>query len=137
MGHPEHTEAEPSPGRKRGFDLEERAARFGEEVIRFCRELPKTVITEPLIRQIVRAATSVGANYGEADEAISRKEFRQKIGTAKKESRETKHWLRMLAAAEPNHAEKARLLWREGHELHLIFASIFRKVSIKKPKPKG
>lgn len=119
----------------RPFDLEERTAQFAEAVIRFCKVLPHTTITEPLIRQIVRSATSVGANYCEADDAVSRKEFRQKIGTCKKEARETKHWCRMIAAAETGHAEKARELWREAHELHLIFASIFRKVSTKKPKP--
>ena len=118
------------------FDLEERTAVFGEEVIRYCRDLPRNVITDPLIRQIVRSATSVGANYCEADDAVSGKEFRQKIGTCKKEARETKHWLRMIAAAEPPHAEKGRELWREAKELHLIFASIFRKLSTKAKKPK-
>lgn len=125
-----------NPVKKRGFDLEERTAVFGEQVIRFCRALPKTVITEPLIRQIVRSSTSVGANYGEADDSISKKEFRQKIGTCKKEARETKHWLRMIAAAEPDSAAQARDLWKEAHELHLIFATIYRKVSTKPPKPK-
>jgi four helix bundle protein len=124
-----------SGSQPRPFDLDERTSKFGEAVIRYCRVLPHTVITEPLIRQIVKSGTSVGANYCEADDSISRKEFRQKIGTCKKESRETKHWCRMIAAAEPGHAEKARELWREAHELHLIFASIFRKVSTKKPKP--
>ncbi len=117
------------------FDLEERTALFGEAVIRFCKAIPHTVITEPLIRQIVKSSTSVGANYCEADDSISKKEFRQKIGTCKKEARETKHWCRMIAAAEPNHAETARALWREAHELHLIFASIYRKVSLTKPSP--
>lgn len=93
-------------------------------------------ITEPLIRQVVRSSTSVGANYDEADEAISRKEFRQKIGTCKKESRETKRWLRMIAAADPHHAQQARNLWKEANELLLIFASVFRKVSTDKPPPK-
>jgi four helix bundle protein len=118
------------------FDLEERTARFGEAVIRFCKVLPHNTITEPLIRQIVKSATSVGANYCEADDSISRKEFRQKIGTCKKEARETKHWCRMIAAAEAAQADKARELWREAHELHLIFAAIFRKISTKKAKPK-
>ena len=115
------------------FDLEERTAKFGEAVIRFCKTVQHTAITEPLIRQIVKSATSVGANYCEADDAISKKEFRQKIGTCKKEARETKHWCRMIAAAEPAHAEKPRELWREAHELHLIFAKIYRKVSTKQP----
>jgi four helix bundle protein len=111
------------------FDLGERTARFGEEVVRFCKGVPKSVVTEPLIRQLVKSGTSVGANYCEADDATSRKEFRQKIGTCKKEARESKFWFRMLAVAEPGHADQARVLWREAHELHLIFATIFRKVS--------
>ena len=118
------------------FDLEERTALFGEAVIRFCKALPHTVITEPLIRQIVKSATSVGANYCEADDAVSKKEFLQKIGTCKKEARETKHWCRMIAAAEAAHADKARDLWREAHELHLIFARIYRKVSTKQTEEK-
>jgi four helix bundle protein len=121
---------------KRVYDLEDRTARFGEEVIRFCKKIAFTPITEPLIRQIVRSGTSVGANYCEADDAVSGKEFRQKIGTCKKESRETKHWLRMIAVADDQHAEAARVLWREANELTLIFASIFRKLSTKKPKHK-
>jgi four helix bundle protein len=118
------------------YDLDERTARFGEQVIRFCKTIPFTPITEPLIRQIIKSGTSVGANYCEADDAVSGKEFRQKIGTCKKESRETKHWLRMLAVATEDRAEDARILWREANELMLIFASIFRKLSTKKPKTK-
>jgi four helix bundle protein len=119
---------------KPAFDLAERTAKFGEAVIRFCKSVPHNVITEPLIRQLVKSGTSVGANYCEADDAVSGKEFRQKIGTCKKESRETKYWLRMLAAAESECTEKARALWQEANEIHLIFASIFRKLSTKKPK---
>jgi hypothetical protein len=62
----------------RRFDLEERTARLGEEIIRFVKALPKNLISEPLIRQLVKSATSVGGNYCEADDACSRKEFRQK-----------------------------------------------------------
>src|SRR5947209_13532189 len=110
-------------------DLEERTARLGEEVIRLCKAIAVTPVTDPLIRQIIRSGTSVGANYCEADDAVSRKEFRQKIGTCKKEARETKHWLRMIAVADETYAERARTLWREANELTLIFASIFRKLS--------
>jgi four helix bundle protein len=121
---------------KRVFDLDERTARFGEEVIRFCKRIPLSPITEPLVRQLIRSGASVGANYCEADDAVSSKEFRQKIGTCKKEVRESKHWLRMLAIANESIADPARVLWRESNELMLIFASIFRKLSTKKPKPK-
>ena len=118
------------------FDLEERTALFGEEVIDFCKPIKLTAITDPLVRQIIRSGTSVGSNYCEADDAVSKKEFRQKIGTCKKESRETKFWLRMIAKAEPAHADPARSLWKEANELHLIFASIFRKLSATETRPK-
>jgi four helix bundle protein len=126
-----------SSGRAKKFDLEERTARFGEDMVRFCKGLPRHEVTGPLIRQAVRSGTSVGANYCEADDAISGKEFRQKIGTCKKEARETKHWLRMIAAAEPDRASDARVLWKEANELMLIFSAIFRKLSTKKRPPKA
>lgn len=84
-------------------------------------------MTTPLINQLVRAGTSVGANYCEADDAVSRKEFKNKIGTCKKEARESKHWLRMIVKANPSSIEEARKLWLEAKELHLIFAAIYRK----------
>jgi four helix bundle protein len=122
---------------RKTFDLEERTAKFGEAVIRFCRELKLDAVTDPLVRQVIKSATSVGANYCEADDAVSRKEFRQKIGTCKKESRETKHWLRMIAAAEPGQSDKARTLWKEANELLLIFATIFRKLTEKRSPASG
>src|ERR1700691_1268727 len=109
------------------FDLHERTACFGESIIAFARSLPQDKVLAPLIPQLVRAGTSVGANYCEADDAVSRKEFFHKIGTCKKEARETKCWLRMIVAAEPACKENARKLWHEAKELHLIFAAIFRK----------
>src|SRR5436309_548862 len=87
-----------APG-DRKFDFEERTARFGEAIIAFAKRVPQNVVTLPLIDQVVRAGTSIGANYCEADDAVSKKEFRCKIGTCKKESRETKYWLRMIASA--------------------------------------
>src|SRR5260370_21641241 len=109
------------------YDLEERTAKFGEAIIAFCKKVKATPITTPLIGQIVRSATSIGANYCETDDAVSKKEFRLKIATCKKESRETKHWLRMLAAADDSIKNEARRHWQEAKELHLIFAAIWRK----------
>ena len=114
-------------GKPQKFDLEERTARFGESVIAFAKKIPRNPVTLPLISQLVRSGTSVGANYCEADDAVSKKEFRNKIGTCKKEARETKYWLRMIGGAEPDMKEVARVLWQEAKELHLIFASILRK----------
>ena len=61
------------------YDLEERTARFGEEIIKFVKRLPKNIVTEPLIKQLVRSATSIGANYSEADDAESNHDFKHKI----------------------------------------------------------
>jgi len=111
---------------ERRFDLEERTARYGELVIEFLKRVPRDPMMNPLISQLVRSATSIGANYCEADDATTKKEFRYRIGICKRESRETKHWLRMIAAAAPELKESARPLWTEAKELHLIFAKIFR-----------
>jgi four helix bundle protein len=115
------------PDDQKSFDLEERTAVFGEEVIHFAKTVPKNPITLPLIGQIIRSGTSVAANYCEADDAVSKKDFKNRIGTCRKESRETKLWLRMIAAAEPETKAEARELWQEAKELHLIFAAIWRK----------
>jgi four helix bundle protein len=112
---------------KPAFDLEERTALFGEAVIHFAKTISKNCITTPLISQVVRSGTSVGANYCEADDAVPKKDFKNKIGTCRKEARETKLWLRMIAAAEPELKTEARKLWQEAKELHLIFAAIWRK----------
>ena len=111
----------------RVYDLEERTARFGEAVIAFAKHLPRNVVTFPLIGQLVRSGTSVGANYCEADSAVSKKDFRHTISISRKEARETMYWFRMIAAAEPDACQDARTLWREAKELHLILSSIWRK----------
>jgi four helix bundle protein len=106
--------------------LEERTARFGEAVIDFARTIPQDAVTNRLISQLVGAATSVGANYVEADDAVSKKEFLKSIGTCRKEARETKHFLRMIVRAVPGLTPRARALWLEAKELHLIFSKIWR-----------
>lgn len=108
------------------YDLEERTARFGETVFEFCLGLPRNAVSSPLVSQLVRSATSVGANYCEADDAESKRDFRHKIGLCRKEARETKYWLRMLAKATPTQHTAARPLWTEAKELHLIFAAVVR-----------
>ncbi len=108
------------------YDLEERTALFGEAIIAFAKTIPENAVTRRLIDQLVGAGTSVGANYCEADDAVSRKEFKQKIGYCKKEARETKFFLRMIVKAFPERRDAARPLWQEAKELHLIFAKIYR-----------
>lgn len=110
------------------FDLEERTAKFGEDIIKFCRKVPQDTVTKPLINQLVKCGTSVGANYCEADDAESGNDFKHKIGICKKEARESKHFLRMLVVAVPSMRDEAKVLWKEAQELNLILNAIFRKV---------
>lgn len=110
------------------YDLEERTAKFGENIISFCKSFPKNEITKPIINQLVKCGTSVGANYCEADDAESKADFKHKIGICKKESRECKHFLRMSAVAIPEIKEEAKKLWIEAKELNLIFNTIYKKV---------
>ncbi len=79
-----------------------------------------------MIDQLVRSATSVGANYCDADDAESKKDFKHKVSICLKEIKEPKHWLRMMAAAVPELKDEARTLWQEAKELNLIFAAIRR-----------
>ena len=109
---------------KNKFDLEDRTAKFGEAIIRFSKIIPENLVTKPLIPQLIRAGTSVGANYCEADNAESKKDFEHKIGICRKEAKETKHWLRMIVIAYPACKEQARVLWQEAKELNLIFNAI-------------
>jgi four helix bundle protein len=109
------------------YELDERTARFGEDIIRFARGLKRDPINIPLISQVVRSGTSVGANYMEAGAAQSGKDFDHKVGICKKEARETMHWLRMLVAADSSSRTECRVLWREAHERTMIFSAILKK----------
>ena len=113
------------------YDLESRTCKFSENIIEFTGSLKKDIISLPIISQLVRSATSIGANYMEANGASSKKDFRNKIYICKKESRETKYWLQMIAKANPEAKEKARILWKEVHELTLIFSKILLTIERK------
>ena len=119
---------------QKNYDLEERTAKFGEDIIVFARKLPKDEITRRMIPQLVAAGTGVGANYCEADCAESNKDFIHKMAIANKEAKETKHFLRMVSKACPEHASEGRKLWREGHELNLIFTTIIKNTRGKEKK---
>lgn len=108
-------------------DLVERVAVFGETIVRFARRIPRGPATNRLIDQLVGAGTSLGANYLEARDAVSRKDFKNKVGISRKESKETMFFLRMVAAADETLDEEARQLWREARELNRIFGAIWRK----------
>src|SRR6266446_5100735 len=100
--------------RPHAFDLEERTARFGEAIVRFTKRIPRDPTNNRLIGQLVGCGTSVGANYCEANEGASKKDFKNTIGRCVKEAKETKFFLRMVAASEAGLADEARRLYREA-----------------------
>ena len=110
------------------FDLEERTSIYGEKIIYFSQKVKVNLIIEPLIKQLIRSATSIGANYMEANGSDSKKDFKNKISICKKEAKETTYWLRILACSLPDKKNELRIYWKEAHELSLIFAAIINKL---------
>lgn len=108
---------------KKQYNLEERTAVYAETVIEFLRKLPNDSVNSRMINQCSGSVGSIGANYCEATEAESKKDFIHKMSIAKKEIKETLHWLRLLTKANPTGSDIARNLWKEGQELLLIFSS--------------
>ena len=108
---------------KKQFDLEERTICFAENLIVFLKTLKETTLNKPIISQVIRSGTSLGANYYEADVAESKKDFQHKISICKKEAKETCYWLRMLSNLYPERKEELRILWKEAHEFVLIFSA--------------
>ena len=106
------------------YDLAERTAVFGENIIALCKSISETVITRPILGQLIRSGMSIGLNYAEATNASSKRDFRNKIHIVKKECQETKLTLRFLAKAVPEKKEIIRNTWKECHELTLIFQKI-------------
>ena len=111
-------------GRK--YDLIERTLAFSKQIINFYNQLPKTNPVHTLADQLLRSGTSIGANYSEANEASSKKDFINKIYIAKKEAKETQYWIQLIAETFPAVKITARLLWKEAQELNLILAAIIR-----------
>jgi len=109
------------------YDLEDRTMKFSKDIIDLVRKIPENSVTKSLIGQIVRSGTSIGANYCEADEASSKKDFINKLCISKKETKETKYWLQLIAHTLPNFKDESRILWKEAQELNLILATIIRK----------
>ena len=109
------------------YDLAERTTKLSKDIIDFLKKVPENSVTTPLINQLVKAGTSIGANYCEADEASSKKDFINKVCISKKETKETKYWLQLIAHTLPNFKDEARILWKEAQELNLILATIIKR----------
>jgi four helix bundle protein len=107
------------------YDLEQRTLTFPKDVISLCRKLPKNSINLPLISQIVRSATSIGANYREANDGLGKKDFLLRLRIARKEAKESSYWLELLA--ESNQQIDFSVLIKECLELRNILSSIITK----------
>ena len=112
------------------YDLEIRSKKFSKAVIEILMNIKKNEINRNLISQLIRSATSVGANYCEANNAVSKKDFKNKIFICRKEIQETKYWFELIAKSNPETKDSLRKLWKEAHELSLIFNKI--SITLKK-----
>ena len=112
---------------KQKYDLEERTLRFAKRVRRYVRNLPKTSNNIEDGKQLIRSSGSIGANYIEANEAISKKDFRLRIKIARKEAKESRFWLKLTEPTQAWNREKEDLI-KESTELMKIFGSILEKL---------
>lgn len=110
------------------YDLEERTYQFAKQLRAFVKQLPRTICNQEDVKQLVRASGSVGANYIEANEALSKKDFRKHVKISRKESKESRYWLRLLDIGNDTRldAERERLI-QESIELTRILSAILRK----------
>ena len=115
---------------KRGYDLEARTLDFAKRTIRLCKTLTPTTVNREIVSQLVRACGSVGANYREANEALSKKDFGYRIRISRKEAKEAHFWLQLLEEAEPSANSDVRPLQEEALELKKIFSTIAEKTSL-------
>ncbi len=110
------------------FNLEDRTINFAKAVRAFAKQIPKTLANLEDTKQVVRSSGSVGANYIEANEALSKKDFVMRIKICRKEAKESRYWLRLIDAGVNSSIEKYRVnLVQEATELTSIFGAILRK----------
>ena len=110
------------------YDLAERTKQFSKDVIGAVRKIPINYLNRNIIAQLLKSATSIGANYREANAASSKKDFRNKIHICRKEAQETEYWIELLAETNPEYKKELQKLWKEAHELTLIFGKICSKL---------
>jgi four helix bundle protein len=110
------------------YDLEERTLKFAKDTIFLCKKLPKDGINSPMISQLIRSATSVGANYREANDGLGKKDFILRLKIARKEAKETSYWLELLSSNNPVYFSDFQSLINECIELRNIFSSMIAKL---------
>jgi four helix bundle protein len=109
-------------------DLEARTKKFSVELIRHIAGVQRSLATDVIVRQLLRSGTSIGANYREANRAVSRADFANKLGIVQKEASETQYWLELLQEAGLDTSAGISDLYREATELLAIFTTIGRKL---------
>ena len=112
------------------YDLEARTLEFSKRIIRMCKALPKNTINFKLIDQVVRSGFSMGANYREANETETKKDFQFRMRICRKEGKETTYWLNLIIEANPDFKARIEPLLQETSELVKIFAAIIEKTKI-------
>ena len=100
---------------------------FEKSAVRFCKELCKSVVDTEIGKQLLRSATSVGANYIEANEALGKKDFLMRIRICRKEAKEAGYWLRVAEVENPELRRQQEMLLQESTELMKIFGAILSK----------
>lgn len=111
----------------KNYDLEDRTIKFSKNIVNLCKKIPFNIINKRLIDQLLRSGTSIGANYREANECDTKKDFKNKIRIAKKEARETIYWIELLIDANFNMKDEMLPLLDESKQLMKILASIYLK----------
>ena len=111
---------------KKKYDLEDRTFNFAKSIIQLINHLKKTLANVEIAKQVIRSAGSVGANYIEANEALSKKDFIYRIKLCRKEAKETTYWIKLLDC-NSNLVEEVSALIQESKELTNIFGAIYRK----------
>ena len=111
-------------------DLECRTKRFALSIIEFTSALPRRREVDVLARQLLRGATSIGANYREANRGVSCADFANKIGTVQKEAAETQYWIELLAESGLDETDVGERLHKESSELLTIFTAIGKKLKL-------
>ena len=127
QGGPKQIQMTENKNSKR-YDLENRTLEFARRVRRFVKKLPRSIANQEDGRQLIKASGSVGANYIEANESLSKKDFRMRVKISRKEAKESKYWLRLVDTFEDKELEIERTnLIQESTELMNIFGSILQK----------
>ena len=111
----------------KNYDLEDRTKEFSYEIINLCKKLPFSIVNKRLIDQLIRSATSIGANYREANESDTKRDFKNKIRISKKEARETIYWLELIINSNASFNKEIYILLDESTQLMKILASIYIK----------